>query len=233
MAASLRQALATPPSAAQQSGSPQSAGSVLAAPAHAYLARLAALHNEAAETTYLANLLDRAPWAAAVLGVIAFATALAVAELVPVSGLATWLLLIAAGIAAIVRIHRRATVAPFERAPFKGLVQKLSATLLFAGFAWGAGFFLALPAGLGIIASTAFIAGISILVAGVLRAREMTFCFLAPTMAMGALGALMHPLGGTAVMLLAILVGGLVSVGAAILSERLLGPAMPRAPQAG
>jgi hypothetical protein len=233
MAASLRRASATPPPAAQQFGTAEPAGFVLAAAAHAYLARLAALHNEAAESSYLATLLDRAPWSAAALGVIAFATALAVAGSVPATGLVAWLLLIAAGIAAMVRLHVQAIAAPFERTALKGLVQNLSAILLYAGFAWGAGFFLVLPASPGIVASIAFTAGISIMVAGVLRTREMTFCFLAPATAMEAFGALVRPLEGNAAMLLAILAGGLVAAGAAVLSERLSGSAMPRAPQAG
>ena len=70
-----------------------------AVPAHAYLARLAALHDEAAETAHLANLLGRAPWAAGLLGLSALATAFFFARSVSPVPLAVWLVLVTAAVA--------------------------------------------------------------------------------------------------------------------------------------
>src|SRR5215469_2042961 len=89
----------TPVPEAPESRLPESAPSFpLVIPAHAYLARLASLHDEAAETAHLANLLGRAPWIAGFLGTAVLATAL-VSPWTP--SLAAWLALMATGIAAI------------------------------------------------------------------------------------------------------------------------------------
>jgi hypothetical protein len=229
MAVSLRQTSVTP-SPVERTPGPAEPKPVLA---HAYLARLSALYDEAAQTAHLANLLGRAPWAAGVLGVGALATALATAQTVSTAGLVTWLLLIAAGVVAMSRAYGRAIEAPFERAILKGFAQDVSATLLYAGFAWGAGLFLALPADIGILPCVAFTAGMSIVLACLLRARDVAFCFLVPATAMGAFAAPMRPLEGNAATMLAILAGGLAAAGIAALAERLSAALPSRVPQPG
>lgn len=192
-----------------------------AKPVHAYLARLAALHDEAAETAHLANLLGRAPWVATILGV----TALAAAAVSTSSAWAVtiWLALVAAGVIAIARAYSRSIDAPFARATLKVFAQDVSASLLYLGFAWGAALFLVLPADLGVAAGVAFTAGIAIILAGVLRARDVAFCFLVPASAMGAFCALMRPVDGSITVMLAILAGGAVAAGAATLIEKISG----------
>lgn len=198
---------------------------VLSRPVHAYLARLAALHDEAAETAHLANLLGRAPWAAAVLGTATLASvALSTAS---AWGAVIWLALIAGGIIAIARIYNRAIKAPFERSMLQGFARDVSASLLYLGFAWGAGLFLVLPANIGIAAAVAFTTGISIILVGVLRARDVAFCFLVPASAMGAFCALMRPLDGAFALMFAILAGGAVAAGLTYLLERISGTLAP------
>src|ERR1700749_2465727 len=106
------------------------------------VARLAALHAEAQETAQLANLLGRSIHVASTLllmGVAALAfggTGLA--------GSITLAVFVLASAAAIIATYRRAIAQPFERAALKSFSQDLHAILVFAGFAWGAGAFLAL-----------------------------------------------------------------------------------------
>jgi hypothetical protein len=191
-----------------------------AIPAHAYLARLAALHDEAAETAHLANLLGRAPWVAGLLGVSALATAVFCAQAVSAASLAVWLVLMTAAVAAIGRIYSKAIEAPFDRATLTTFVRSLSAILLYAGAAWGAGLFLALPSTLGLPGSIAFTATVTALMAGVLRARDMAFSFLVPATAMAAFCALMRDANLTATF--GILAGGLLVGSAASLLDRLM-----------
>src|SRR5580698_5879429 len=76
--------------------------------AQAYLARLAELHDEAAETAYLANLLGRTPWAAAAVGVAGLLTIAISLRSMPSPPLALWLawMVIAVGLTA--RVYGRA-----------------------------------------------------------------------------------------------------------------------------
>lgn len=221
MAASLPQPSLTPERHTQKLNEPSAA---LAIPAHAYLARLAALHDEAAEIAHLANLLGRTPWVAAALGGATIASALAAWSSASTMGLVTWLLLMAAGVVAILRAHQWAIQAPFERAALRGFARDLSAALLYTGFAWGAGLFLVLPATIGLAACLVFAAGLSVVLAGVLRARDVTFCFLVPATAMGAFAALMRPLEGNVATMLAILVVGLAVAAATAVLERMSSP---------
>lgn len=192
----------------------------LALPAHAYLARLAALHDEAAQTAHLANLLGRAPWAAGLLGVSALTTTFFCVGTVSAPSLAVWLILMTAAVAAVGRAYSKAIEVPFDRAALKTFARSLSAILLYAGAAWGAGLFLALPSTLGLPGSIAFTATVTALIAGTLRARDMTFSFLVPATAMGAFCALMRDANLTATF--GILAGGLVVGAATSLLDHLM-----------
>jgi hypothetical protein len=189
-------------------------------PAHTYLSRLAALHDEAAETAHLANLLGRAPWMAGLLGSGALATALFCAQAVSSFSLAAWLMLVTGAVAAIGWSYGKAIEEPFDRGALKTFATNLSAILLYAGAAWGAGLFLALPADMGLAGSIAFTATICALVAGILRARDMAFSFLVPATAVGAFSSLMRDASLTDA--LGILAGGLLVAAAATLLERLM-----------
>jgi len=219
MAARLRMTPA-PEAPEQQPAPPQTSETSIATPAHAYLARLAALHDEAAETAHLANLLSRGPWMAGLLGVAALATAFFSARSVSSVSLGAWLMLVTIAVAAVGRSYGQAIEAPFDRAALKTFARNLSAILLYAGAAWGAGLFLALPDSVGLAGTIAFTATVSALVAGILRARDMAFSFLVPATAVGAFCTLMRDANLTDA--LGILAGGLLVAAAATLLERLM-----------
>lgn len=149
------------------------------------IARLAALYDEARETALLANLVGRLPWLVAGLGIGAAATALA-AHVATVP-LVTWLILVCAGLLAMVRAYRKALSAPFDRESLRSFSGDLAAICLYAGFAWGAGGFLALGGAANLVPSLAFSAGASVFVAAILRRRDAALAFLLPaTMLTGA-----------------------------------------------
>lgn len=195
--------------------------------AQSYLAQLAALHDEAAQTAHLANLLGRTPWMAGLLAAGAFATVLAVGGTTAGAPLFVWLMLVAVAAGALARSYMRAIGAPFDRNTLQNFARETSAILLYAGFAWGAGLFLALPAQAGIVGLVAFSAGLSAAMVAVVRAREVAFCFLAPATAMGAFAALMRPVGASPLALLAILAAGVVVALTLVAVERICA-AIPR-----
>ncbi len=102
------------------------------------------MHHEASETARLANLLGRALQAAIALPVM---TVLAV-SLAGGAGAApttAWAILITVASLSVARTYAHAIGQPFERAVLKAFALDLQACCLYAGFAWGAGAFLALP----------------------------------------------------------------------------------------
>jgi hypothetical protein len=189
--------------------------------AEAYLARLALLHDEAAETAHLANLLGRTPLAAGALGLAALVTLLATLRTVPSAPLTLWLAALAISVAVTARVYGLAIVAPFDRDVLKGYARNLSAILTFAGTVWGAGIALALPDSAGIAASILYIATASAAIAAVLRTRDMSFSFLVPAAVVGALCVLMRSFDGADAA--AVLGGGVAVAGGAVLIERFSG----------
>src|SRR5580658_9877198 len=174
--------VSTPPVTTPKAREPETAPSL----ARAYLTRLSQLHDEAAKTALLANLLGRAPYAAAALAAAAVVTAALVASTAPIAELGTWLVLVAAGLGAAARAYAKAIRAPFELATLQGFARDLSATLVYAGFAFGAGAILVLPANISLLALLAFGAGTSALLGTFLRVRDMTLCFLIPAVTLSA-----------------------------------------------
>jgi hypothetical protein len=175
------------------------------------LHRLSRLHEEAAETARLANLLGRAPFAAWLLiagvGVIALTSPLAVA----LSPLVLWSLFSAAAALVVLALYRRTSASAFELVPLRAFAADLDAALLFAGFAWGSGAFLALPEGSGALSLTLFSAGTAAGVAALLRARASLY-FLVPATVISAMAALMRPLpDGPLAATLVLLLGALVA----------------------
>lgn len=162
-------------------------------PPQAEIAKLAALYREAEETAHLANLLGRAPFAAAILALAAIVTSLSTVG-VPVTHLAGWLALMMFGLGALARSYARVIREPFERAPLFAFAQDLSAILGYAGFAWGVGAFLVLPASTGLLAATAFATIPPALVAMALRTRDTALLFLGPAAALSAFAMVLRPL---------------------------------------
>ncbi|HTT97523.1 MAG TPA: hypothetical protein VMF58_05700 [Rhizomicrobium sp.] len=160
------------------------------------VARLAMLHGEAQETARLANVLGRSVHVAIAFAVMATAT-LALGGNGFLEG-AVWAAFVTVAIIAIAVAYRRTIRKPFERAALKSFSQDLNAILVFSGFAWGAGSFLALPAAAGIAATVAFSAGAGVVIALLLREQERVFLFLAPVAALTSFACVLRPLAGGA-----------------------------------
>jgi hypothetical protein len=196
--------------------------------ARGYLTRLSQLHDEAAKTALLANLLGRAPYAGAALVSATVVSALLVTSTAPAAELVTWLVLVAAGFGAAARAYAKAIRAPFELATLQGFARDLSATLVYAGFAFGAGAILVLPANTSLPALLAFGAGTSALVGAFLRVRDMALCFLIPAVALSAFAAILRPFQGGVTDMAAMLVAGMAVAAAIQLAERLaVRPSVP------
>jgi len=187
---------------------------------HAYISRLAELHDEAAETALIANLLGRVPFlAAGVAGATALAVLLIHADLAPSL---TWLVLIAAGLVALMRAYVTAMAAPFDRVPLRIFARDLQAIMLYVGFAWGAGSFLALPPDVGVLQAVVFSVGACVLVAAIVRAFDATVSFGVPVIVLSATAAAIRPMDNSVLATAAILAAGALVMGAAFVFERWL-----------
>ena len=162
------------------------------AEAKAPLSRLAALHQEAEEVAQLANLLGRSIQTGAAL--VCMAAAVLVLTAPAMAEGAAWATFVCAAAGAIAVIYRSAILRPFERPALITFFRDFKAAMFFAGAAWGAGAFLALPADANIGAVVLFVAGAGTIVALILREPESTAFFLAPAAAMVAAASLLKPL---------------------------------------
>lgn len=216
--------MATPKYATNRPGpAPSQIGTDPAAPRPSLIgemARLAALHAEAEETARLANLLGRSAYAAGALA-LAVIAATALAWPVPALGpLAAWLVLMGVALAGLARAYAQTIRAPFERAPLAAFSEDLRALLTYAGFAWGAGAFLVLPAETGPLAAAAFAVVPAALVATALRAAGPSLVFLAPAAGLSAFAMVLRPLpGGVLGAALAVLATGIIAA-ICVLMER-------------
>jgi len=186
------------------------------------IARLKALHNEAEETARLANILGRSLYAGLALPVLAILTVALSVEMSPAPQL-IWCLFVGVVSIAILVAYRHAMRQPFERASLQHFAKDLSAILLFAGFAWGSGAFLALPAGIQPIAALVFASAPALIIAYLLRDRQALFLFLAPVTALSAAACLLKPFAGGAWAALLTVLAAAVIAGATVLYERLTG----------
>jgi len=169
------------------------------------VALLAALHAEAADTARLANLLGRSLHAT-----IAFPLMAAAVLALGGAGIArdaAWCVFVAAIVGAIAFAYRHTISQPFERAALKSFSQDLNAILLFAGFAWGSGAFLAIPASAATAVPAAFALLPVIAVAVLLREREPIFLFLAPVVTLTSFACVLRPLPGGALAAALVLLG--------------------------
>ncbi|MDE3116643.1 MAG: hypothetical protein KGL26_13660 [Pseudomonadota bacterium] len=183
--------------------------------------RLAALHREAEETALLANLLGRAPYAAAFLALAALLVAASAVAAEPLVPLVVWLALMALGLAAAGQAYARTIGAPFERTALHRFAQNLGAVLTYTGFAWGAGAFLALPVAAGPLAAAAFAVLPPALVAVTLRNRVATLQFLAPATLLSTIAMVLRPLpDGPLAAALTLLAAASVAGGATWLDHR-------------
>ena len=185
------------------------------------LARLAILHNEATETAQYANLLGRAPYAVALLAIGSGVFGALAAVSRPGAEVLAWLVLLLIGLAALARAYGRAIHAPFERAPLAAFTHDCSAILTYAGCAWGAGAFLALPDGTDPLAALAFAIVVPGLMTAVLRSPRAALLFLGPAAGLSALAMILRPLPEDGLVAAATLIAAGGIGAAALWAERL------------
>ncbi|MDE2184921.1 MAG: hypothetical protein KGJ78_18055 [Alphaproteobacteria bacterium] len=181
------------------------------------ITKLARLHAEAEETARLANLLGRSVHAAIALPVLAVLT-IGFAD-GDVARQLVWCGFVLAVSIAIAVAYARAIRRPFERDALKEFAKDLSAILLFSGFAWGAGAFLALPAGSDPIAAVLFVAVPAIAMAALLREREAVFLFLAPVATLASFASVLRPTGSGAIDAGLVLLVSAAIAGGAVLAD--------------
>lgn len=183
------------------------------------LATLARMHAEAAETARLANLLGRTLPVAIALPLLAvLAVFLAGGTGVPAT--TAWAILVAVASLSIARAYAQAINQPFERAVLRAFAQDLNACLLYAGFGWGAGAFLALGSGASAVAILLFAAVPTAGIAILLRDRLPVLMFLAPVAALTSFACVLRPFAHGALTAGLVLVACAVVAGGAILIAR-------------
>jgi hypothetical protein len=162
---------------------------------HDYLARLPQLHAEAARNARLGGFLSRSVHAAGLLMLAGAASLLAGGGTLESDFV--WSLLVLAGIAAMIVNHLRGQATPLSRVTLDTAAGDLRAVLLYTGFAWGAGAFLALPATPGAALALAFAAGPALLMTVLLKDEGGIAAFAAPCFGLTAAAALVkHWPGG-------------------------------------
>jgi len=215
MAVTIRATAGVEPVASESLSSPERIDGSLS-----HLVRLSELHVEAAETALLSNLLGRVP--ALTVMLLAVTSAAAVLAHAATAPLLTWLTLIGAGLISLMRSYVVAIAAPFERAPLRLFARDLQAIMLYVGFAWGAGSFLALPTDVTLLHATAFSAGAMLLVAMIGRASDATACFAIPATVLSSAAAVLRPGEAGLFAAAAILAVGLSVMATAYFVERVL-----------
>jgi hypothetical protein len=188
---------------------------------HNPVARLAMLHAEARETARLANLLGRSAYAVLALPAITIAALVLSgfgAGFVPAL---VWLVFMSVASAAILMVYRRTIGQPFERAALKSFSLDLSAILVFAGFAWGAGAFLGMTAHTALGVPALFVATAAAVIGLLLREREMVFLFLAPAAVLASFACVLRPTTGGALDSALVLIASAIVGGAALVAERM------------
>jgi hypothetical protein len=166
------------------------------------LRRLAALHEECVEIARHAALLTRTPFAAyaslaACAALVAFSS-----RSVPLGTLALWALLVVGGTFGLLRLVHQTERGAFELIPLRAFALDLNAMLLYAGFAWGAGGFLAISPTAPPLVLEWHAVGANLLFTGLLRAQAPTLCFVIPNTVLSIAAALTGAAGIPAVALI-------------------------------
>ena len=127
-----------------------------------------------------------------------------------------WCAFVALGSIAMLRVYAHTIGQSFQRPALKSFAETLSPMLLYAGFAWGAGAFLALPVSTDPLAAMAFVAVPSTAIAALLRERDAVFLFLAPMGLLASFASVLRPFAdgaltaGLTLILCAAIAGGVV-----------------------
>jgi hypothetical protein len=134
---------------------------------------------------------------------------------------ASWFALVLIATAALYRVYAKAMRSPFQREVLRSFADDLNAVMLFAGFAWGAGAFLALDADIEPAFAVLFSAGTATLLTSVVRIRKPVLFFAVPSALMTAAAALVRPLALAPVTASLVLVTCAFVALAVILSDRM------------
>ena|ERR1700761_5209456 len=193
------------------------------------VAKLALLHDEARETAMLANLLGRTPYAAVALAVATVAVVVAGIGTVPAVQATTWALLMLLAVGAIARAYRVAIAQPFDRGSLREFSYNLNAITVFAGFAWGAGSYLALGDQTSPYLLAVFAAAVPAVVAIALKGRDISLGFLVPVATLSAFAAVLRPLPEGPLAAAFVLIACGIVGGAIFWAERLFLPVSPAA----
>jgi hypothetical protein len=188
---------------------------------HNPVARLAVLHAEARETARLANLLGRSAYA-----VLAFPAGTIVTLVLSGFGAGivqalVWCAFMTAASAAVLIVYRRTIGQPFERAALQSFSLDLSAILMFAGFAWGSGAFLAMMPHTAVGVPALFVAAAAAMIGLLLRERAMVFLFLAPAAVIASFACVLRPTTGGAFDSALVLIASAIVGGVATVAERM------------
>jgi hypothetical protein len=154
--------------------------------------RLRAVHDEALETSRLANLLGRSFYVSLLLPALAIAAVIIAGA--PIVRALSFAALVFMGAGALLYVYVRTIRTPFLHLSLREFAADLDAIMLYAGFAWGAGAFLILPAASGPAVAVLFSGCAAALVAAFLGSREPVFMFAAPAGLLTALAAFLQPL---------------------------------------
>ena len=155
---------------------------------HDYLARLPVLHAEAARDARLGGFLSRSVQAAGPLMLAGAASLFAGGGTLQSDFV--WSVLVLAGIAAMIVNYLRGQPGTANRVNLDVAAADLRAILLYTGFAWGAGAFLALPAAPGAALALAFAAGPALLMAVLLKDEGGVAAFAGPCFGLAVTAAL-------------------------------------------
>jgi len=207
---------------ARKSAEGKSHSAAPAFPRGGAIARLKRLHAEAEETAELANLLGRSLYAGIALPILGILTITLSVDMSPAPQL-VWLGFVGVVAVSILLAYRQAMKHPFEYESLKTYAKDLSAILLFAGFAWGSGAFLALPAASSALPALFFAAVPAGIIAYLLRDRTALLLFLAPVTVLTAAACLLRPFTGSVWLAGGVLLCGLAIAGATRLYEKLTG----------
>jgi hypothetical protein len=182
------------------------------------VARLAILHAEAQETARLSNLLARSLHAA-----IALPLAATLAIAISSAGAAprvAWAVLVVVASFAIARAYAGAVGRPFERDALYAFARDLTAVIFYAGFAWGTGAFLVLPATAPVGSALIFAAAPALGIGLLLRERRAVLFFLAPAAALTSCACLLRSFTAGATNAALVLIASSIVAGALILIDR-------------
>lgn len=174
------------------------------------LERLKHLHSEAVETLRLMKLLARVPTAAIALGTGGAILIVSSANSVPAILLGAWALFVGAAVTAMLRLARRAGALPINLLSLRTFSLDLNAVMLFAGFSWGAGAFIGMPASATMGSLLVFTLCGALAMGMILRAKGASLYFLVPNIALAAAAALFGSAGLTAASMI-FLLGGVVA----------------------